>query len=547
MSRFNTKRIDKSVTQNHEGAKSYKLNDELALYSSTVTSLLSDKFYEKFDDTAKSMYDLVQKCDPEFCMKLAVYAREKMHLRSMPLLLTIFVLKHISTSDSLREKYRHQMKATVTRVIQRVDEIPEIISCYLNMNSIKAKGNKSVRKLSNILKNGISDSFHKFDQYQFQKYKGNNKEISLQNAIHIVHAKPTNEAEKELFKKIADNELGAANTWEAKLSKDGQKKDKAKKESWEETIDMWITITNDKIKRVKNYMAILRNLRNILEAGVSEYHIDKVCAAISNRNAVLKSKQLPFRFFNAYRVVQDTSSVYSSKILDAIEDAVNHSVANLKGCDGNLLIASDVSGSMMHYINNGGRAIRRGFSRYDDHFQKNYDIQLYHIGLLLGNLAHNVNPQSVIGMFGNTWKPISLPSKTPVKNTIDMERREGEVGYSTYGYKVIDWALEQNQVFDKIFMFSDGQMYNSRYTHNNQISLGDSQVIESWHKYLKTKNKNAKLYIFDLGGYGTTPIRIINGQTYFIAGWSDKVFEVLESIDKGETALDEIKNVRIWE
>lgn len=56
---------------------------------------------------------------------------------------------------------------------------------------------------------------------------------------------------------------------------------------------------------------------------------------------------------------------------------------------------------------------------------------------------------------------------------------------------------------------------------------------------------NAKLYIFDLVGYGQSPLRILKSNVYLIAGWSDKVFDVLTAVDNGESAVDKIMKVEV--
>src|SRR5690606_12145018 len=96
------------------------------------------------------------------------------------------------------------------------------------------------------------------------------------------------------------------------------------------------------------YMAMMRNLRNILQADVSPNHIQKVYDLLTNEQAVLHSKQLPFRFLSAYRELMNISSAYTGYFLEALETAVKISAQNIKGFDlsTSLLIASDVSGSM---------------------------------------------------------------------------------------------------------------------------------------------------------------------------------------------------------
>jgi 60 kDa SS-A/Ro ribonucleoprotein len=65
-----------------------------------------------------------------------------------------------------------------------------------------------------------------------------------------------------------------------------------------------------------------------------------------------------------------------------------------------------------------------------------------------------------------------------------------------------------------------------------------------WRKYKKICPV-AKLYLFDLSGYGNTPLDITRDDVFLIAGWSDKIFDILSAIDKGNDALQEIKKIVI--
>ena len=56
---------------------------------------------------------------------------------------------------------------------------------------------------------------------------------------------------------------------------------------------------------------------------------------------------------------------------------------------------------------------------------------------------------------------------------------------------------------------------------------------------------NAKLYLFDLAGYGQLPMRLAEPDVYLIAGWSDRVFDILYAIDKGEDALSVINKIDV--
>jgi 60 kDa SS-A/Ro ribonucleoprotein len=50
--------------------------------------------------------------------------------------------------------------------------------------------------------------------------------------------------------------------------------------------------------------------------------------------------------------------------------------------------------------------------------------------------------------------------------------------------------------------------------------------------------------LFDLAGYGTTPINVIENQSVFlIAGWSDNVFDILSAIEDGSDAVGVIEGM----
>lgn len=266
------------------------------------------------------------------------------------------------------------------------------------------------------------------------------------------------------------------------------------------------------------YMALLRNLRNILEADVDISIVKDVAKRIGNAQEVQKSKQFPFRFLSAYRELKNISNGKVSAIIDSLEEAIQASAMNINGFsnDTRVLLACDVSGSMYTSISPKSSV-------------KNYDIGLV-LAMLLRNRCENV----VTGIFGDTWKVVNMPSKGILSNVEQMYMREGEVGYSTNGYKVIEYLRSNNIVMDKVMMFTDCQMWNSN---------GSGQTIQGeWKKY-KEIVPDAKLYLFDLNGYGLSPLKMVDGDVALIAGWSDRVFDMLEAIEQGSTILDKIKEI----
>ena len=469
---WNSKLKEQMTVTNHEGAKAYAMTPELELYTAVVTASLSDLCYEKQDERVNRIAVLVGKVSPEFVARLAVYARTQMHLRSIPMLLLV-ELARVHNGDDL-------VARAVEKTVLRADEIMELLMCYQWRNP-STDPRKKLGKLSRQIQNGLQRAFNRFDEYQFAKYDRDNLEVKLRDALFLVHPKAKDEQQQALFDKIVNRQLETPYTWETELSALGQQpfaSDKEKtaafRQKWEELI------RSGKL----GYMALMRNLRNMLQADVSFADLQFVCDCLSDAAQVAKSKQLPFRYLSAYREVEQVNSTGTSALMSALETAVRHSAANIEGFDENtrVLIASDVSGSMWTKVS--AKSI----------------VRLFDIGLLLSMLLKSRCQQS------------------------------------TNGYKVVDWLIEQKQVMDKVMMFTDMQMWDS--TGRN------STFEKSWRRY-KQLAPQAKLYLFDLGGYGQSPLRLVEPDVYLIAGWSDRVFDVLSAIDKGGDALSVINSIEV--
>ena len=524
--KFNLLSKLKNQTVNHVGAKAFTLSAEMELYTAVVTWSLNDSFYEKDEARLSRLRHLIYACDARFVAKLAVYARTKMYMRSVPLVL-VTELAALHSGDNL-------VARATAGVVNRADEITELLACYEVLN--KRSGTKKLNRLSKQLQKGLSEAFNRFDEYQFGKYNRDGA-IKLRDALFLVHPRAKDDAQQDLFNKIAKGDLQTPYTWETELSALGQigfDSDEAKaiavRAKWEELID------SGKL----GYMALLRNLRNIQEAGVSYAHFEKVCARLADADEVAKAKQFPFRYLAAYRELMNSGGEVSAKsiaqrlkalvagnkgyageLLDALEKAVQASAANIKGFDEDtrVLLACDVSGSMQTPVSAKSK------------------ILLYDVGLMLAMLLQSRCKAVEVGMFGNTWKTIVVPRNSILGNVQEFYRREGEVGYATNGYLVIKDILQRKVQMDKVFIFTDAQLWNSNNTADHIQTL--------WLRYKAEVSPKAKLYLFDLKGYGQAPLQVLRNEVYLVAGWSDKVFEVLAALENGGLALDAINTIEL--
>ncbi len=285
----------------HEGAPAATITDEQALRRSVLACMLwESEFYESGATIAARIRELVPGVTPEQVVALAVEARTAMKLRHAPLLLVREMARHAS--------HRGLVAETLVRVIQRADELAEFVAIYW------ADGR---RPLSAQVKKGLAAAFTRFDEYALAKYDRAGS-VRLRDVLFLSHAKPLHSDQALVWRRLIAGELATPDTWEVALSSGGDKR-----AHWERLL----------IDHRLGALALLRNLRNIKDAGVGE---DLVLAAL---DAMRTDRVLPFRFLAAAR--------YAPQWEEALERAMFRSLVGVQKLAGHTVVLVDVSGSMV--------------------------------------------------------------------------------------------------------------------------------------------------------------------------------------------------------
>jgi hypothetical protein len=260
--------------------------------------LWESEFYEDGQEIAKRIAETVAKVAPEKVAAIAVEARGKMKLRHAPLL----VVREMARLP----KHKALVAETLSTVIQRADELAEFVAMYWK------DGKQS---LSKQVKLGLAKAFPKFTEYDLAKYNRDGA-VKLRDVLFLCHAKPKDEAQAQTWKQLVDGTLPIPDTWEVTLSAG-----KDKKETWERLL----------AEKKLGALALLRNLRNMAEAGVNEAAI---FSALDEMNV---ERVLPFRFIAAARFVPQWEPALERAFLRC---------AGTASLQGKTIILVDVSGSM---------------------------------------------------------------------------------------------------------------------------------------------------------------------------------------------------------
>jgi len=490
-----------SKTTNYEGGLAFKLDPITELYTRVSTCLVNEpKFYGETGDTEKRIVELigiVAKKDPEFVLQLARYARNKLYLRSIPIVLL--------GQAALKESTKPFVKEYTSSIIKRADEPAEVIS-YIKSIIGDIGDQTENTMLPNALRKGLNNALRNFNKYQFAKYYGSNNDVSMLDVFRLVHPKPVTDEQKSLYKDIVKGTLGAADTWETYISKNG-----SNKETWQAIIPKM------------PIMAILRNLRNFLN---HKCDLTVPVHKLKDEKIILNSKQFPFRFYSAYKAIEGHTNPDASLLMAALEDAMDISIQNIPKTDGITAVFTDNSGSM------------------DSNLSEKSQVTYRMVGAILGAIATKLTQKSISGVFGDEFARLNYSERSSIlERAIKADRTN--VGMATNAYLALDYLLYNKIKVDRILLFSDMQCYDSssRYSYYSAYGIsGSNSIAQQWNKYKKEINPNCYLYSFDLAGYGTSQVPQGDPKVLLVGGWSENILKYIPYFERdAKTVIQEIR------
>lgn len=506
-----SQQLAEETTTNYEGAVAFKLNAHQKLVEQVVGAFWNeDLFYAKGKKINREIVDgvrTVAKVDPKFPLQLAAYARNILYLRTTPQVLLVEAAR-ITECKPFVVEY-------TPKIVKRADELSEVVAYYsTNYGKDPKRPGVTHANFPNSLKKGLAKAFLNFDEYQLNKYDSSKADVTLGQVAQLVHPAigkalynyltkgevdpeglPKTAALKALLAKDSIDEealdlISKSNvTWETLISKFG-----STKENWE------LVVPN------MGYMALLRNLRNLQEKNVID---NSILARIQDENEIKRSKQLPFRFFSAYKEISD------QKIKRAIAQAFEKSIANVN-LTGKTAIMVDLSGSM------------------DAVLSAKSKVSYKDVGCVLGAVAAKKSEESIVIGFGDRAIEAQINPDDTMMTNIEKIRKL-PTGWSTNAWLAFD-ELGTREV-DRVILISDMQCYDS---HHNWYGAYSESIQDKWKTYSK-KYPNAKLFSLDVSAYGTKQTSSKQKNVVLLNGWSDKIIDLINIHEKGDAMLEEVR------
>lgn len=295
----------------HEGVAASILNPIQQLRRSVMACMLfEDQFYvdgvsvaDRIVEEVNTILKRYPEEGPSIVANIAHEARTSGNLRHAPLWLVTALIRANTAAT------RAVVAGAIFHVIQRPDELAELVAMYW-------KDGKKM--LPRQVRMGLGLAFQKFDRYSLSKYANRDGAVRMRDVLFLSHAKPKDDEQALLWKELAEDILKAPeNTWEVQLSAGKDKK---------------LAFTNLLAENSLGALALLRNLRNMIEAGVD---LDLIRGALKTMKTY---RVLPFRFISAAR--------YAPNLESDLEMAMFRSLAEMPKLEGRTILIVDNSGSM---------------------------------------------------------------------------------------------------------------------------------------------------------------------------------------------------------
>lgn len=488
------KTVGAPVNRTFEGARAWHRDAKSELFLLAVTNMVSEQtFYEVASQRDQRFVELIKKVtaeDPEWVQRFVPWLRNTAQMRSASV---VVASEYVAAGGPNGRK-------VVASAMARADEPAELLAYWSVEHG---------HRFPQPVKRGVADAVQRlYTEKAALKYDGLSRAWRMADVLELVHPKPADEAQSELFRYLLDRrhhpetlEVGRSLSKVAvRLELEAVADDKRREVLRERGSDLlkdagatWEWLSGwipggmdaeawDAVIPSMGYMALLRNLRNFDEAGISDERVRFVQNVLADSEAVARSRQFPYRFWSAYR------NVHSLRWAQTLESALEHSVRNIPALPGRTLVLTDTSGSMMSPISAKAKV-------------RHFEIA----ALFAAAVAKQAKDLDLVS-FADFSERIPFSKSHSVLRTVEsVENRIGRVGHGTrLGEAVKQWF----DGHDRVVVFSDMQTADRVPTLSGVVT-----------------------YVFNTGGYGSTPFSVGEKGHYELGGFSDATFRLMAVLE----------------
>ena len=473
---------------NKEGFPAFDRPIEEQVVSVLTTGSTANLFYVRAKENIQGMIAVLKRCeDTEFLAKAAVYAREYGFMRTMPIVALVEVSK--------REP--GIFKSIAFQVCRNPHDWQQLIDICRS---------KTIRDgCGRAIKTMIQAALFNMTPYHAMKYPR-----AVEDMINI--ARPHEDINPAIIRYIKKGDhSGSEQLRQLKRLKETSDDREAAEIIREGKLPYEVvtgSVQNmtariwEALFHVAPYFNLIRNLNNFGKNGVftSSTNLQKATERIANKEAVRKSKLFPFRFYVAYHMLQDFRGADQLKV--ALEEAMEHSLANMPEIPGKVAIAPDVSASMTSNLTSDYSVLQC--------------IDL--VGIFTAALVKRCKELPTVLPFESRIREDYAEKLYKAETLMEMASAL-EAGGGTSLSAPVEWLISQKQEVNYFIAFTDNEEWVGR------------GFLDAWKEYTDRVAPEAKAYLVTLLPYRDAPTPPLIRNVHYIYGWSDNVLRYIASPD----------------
>lgn len=498
--------VVKAKSVNRDGYPSFTMPIEEQTLQTLLCNTFGHTFYADQRDLVKeseAVFEQMLNKDARFFANALVFARNEGYMRSQP----VFGLAMLSEYDA------GMFKAAFNHVILT----PKDLSDFMAVVEARHGGSQGGRAIKTAVANWLSLHFGKDStsgEYWAVKYGSSNKSgYSLKDLIITTHPSGVRAdiAKWLLGKKFKLTEKTSPKLyWYEKLKVASTVAEKVEAiENGKLPHEVASTFAGDS-KGVWSAIfpnlppfALLRNINNLDHKGILDGFKREIQTKLSDPVKIKNSKILPFRFYEAYKVI---NKEWAKNLM---AEAIDASFENIPDFVGKTAVVLDVSGSMSSFLDTAS---------------------------LFAVCAARKGGVNKITLFDTrAWGKNINPSKS-----ILTEAQSISTGGGTDIAAPIRFLTNQGEVYDNIILITDEQQNSG------------SPMYNEFERYRKALNMDVNLFVVDVSPYraALTPPK---GNVHYIFGWSDQVMNYISATTRGWSsqvqkvkAMDADLDFKVW-
>jgi hypothetical protein len=505
-------RTIRSRTRTHQGGRAFVRTPESDLFLLAATNMVGeDTFYERASDRDARFVDLVHqvtRTNPAFIagdadgdaakVGLARYLRSEMGMRSASVVLAA---EYVAAGGA-------GGRSVVSGALQRPDEPAEMLGYWMSRHG---------RNVPMAVKRGVADAVARlYTERAALRYDGLSRQIRMADVVELVHPKPRDDAQSALFRFLLDRRhhgdavadgqvlpmLASAAALDAVAVDDRREVLRTRGPaalasagvSWER-LSGWLpggmdAETWEAVIPTMGVMALVRNLRNFDQAGISTAAVDAVIAKITDADQVAKARLFPYQVWAAYQAAP------SDDWKRALGVTLGHTLANVPALDGTLVLV-DTSGSMQARVSG-----RSAMTRVE-------------VAAVMAMATAKRASKVDVVIYGHTSKNLgSMPGTSVLGGVARVVQSVGSVGHSTMGHTAINRWFDPKR-HRRVVVFTDDQQHDSGRVRLDHVPL---------------------IYTFDLAGYRPSALPAGEHGRYTLGGFTDATFQAMDVLENGQNA-----------